>query len=103
MGREICETTRRLPIPNGLRDQLPIRSSSGDPGISGGVGSWESGERQPLGNRLFGATCFRGLMRIRIHCLALLWTVGVLLPATAYAQADFSGVWQPHYDEDNPE
>jgi hypothetical protein len=42
-------------------------------------------------------------MRIRIHCLALLWTVGVLLPATAYAQADFPGCGSRRYDEDQPE
>jgi hypothetical protein len=27
----------------------------------------------------------------------------LVLPATALAQADISGVWQPRYDEDNPE
>jgi hypothetical protein len=38
-------------------------------------------------------------MNIRIHSLARLLFAGMLtLPATAYAQADFSGVWQPHYD-----
>ena len=41
-------------------------------------------------------------MSIRMHCVAALVTA-LLLPATGYAQADFSGVWQPRYHEDQPE
>ena len=42
-------------------------------------------------------------MTIRIPGLALLVLAVLLAPASSFAQADFSGVWQPHYDEDNPE
>jgi len=41
-------------------------------------------------------------MRIRIHCVAAM-VVALLLPALSYAQADFSGIWQPRYHEDQPE
>src|SRR4051812_28558548 len=43
-------------------------------------------------------------MTIRIHGLAApALALLLLVPAASFAQADFSGVWQPHYDEDNPE
>ena len=43
-------------------------------------------------------------MKNRIHLLAtVIFTAAVLFPAVASAQADFSGIWQPRYDEDNPE
>jgi hypothetical protein len=42
-------------------------------------------------------------MIIRMQWFALAVLAVFLVPASSFAQADFSGVWQPHYDEDNPE
>ena len=40
---------------------------------------------------------------LRVIALAALWVAGVSLPAFAQAGADFSGVWQPRYHEDQPD
>ena len=43
-------------------------------------------------------------MNHRLHpFLAAVILAALFIPTAAYAQADFSGVWQPRYDEDNPE
>ena len=41
--------------------------------------------------------------RLKRLCLAVTILAAALLPSAASAQADFSGVWQPRYHEDQPE
>src|SRR6478735_8751145 len=42
-------------------------------------------------------------MTIRMQWLAPVALALFLVPASSFAQADFSGVWQPRYHEDSPE